>query len=130
MQMHIARGLLALLGVVMGVFTIPAYTDPTSNPGLVDLAGDALSLGSTAGAFLGRQLTIILIALLGAMFGQRLLVAMGGFGMAFLNGHDAVFMGFWGGDPATAGAGAVFAVLGLVVVILALGFRQDRAGSI
>lgn len=121
MQMNVARGLLALLALVMAIFTIPAYTDPTSNPGLTDLTGNALSLGSTAGAFLGRQLTIIVIAMLGALSGQRLLVAMGGFGMLFLNGHDAVFMGFWGGDPATAGAGAVFAVLGLVVVVMALG---------
>lgn len=124
MTMKIARGVLALLGLVMLAFTLPAYGHPTSNPGLVNVTGDALSLGSTAGAFLGRQLTIILIALIGAVSGHRLLVAIGGFGMAFLNGHDAFFMGTMGGDPATAGAGAVFAVLGAIVTIVALRSRE------
>ena len=111
MKMKIARSLLALLGLVMLAFTLPAYGNPTSNPGLTALSGDALSLGMTAGAFLGRQLTLILIALIGAALGGRHLVAIGGFAMAFMNGHDAIFMGFMGGDPATAGAGAAFAVL-------------------
>ena len=124
MQLKIARGILAFLAIAMAAFTFPAYAYPTSNPGLVNLTGEALSLGSTAGAFLGRQLGIILIGLIGAITGHRLLVAIGGFGLCFINGHDAFFMGTMGGDPSTAGAGAAFAVLGAVVVILALRTKE------
>ncbi|NRB00694.1 MAG: hypothetical protein HRU32_12890 [Rhodobacteraceae bacterium] len=106
---------LAMLGA-----TLPAYGNPTSNPGLINLSGPALSLGETAGAFLGRQLTVILIALIGAVTGLRHLVMIGGFGMAFMNGHDAIFMGLLGGpDFATAAiAGFVFALLGVLAILL------------
>ncbi len=60
------RILIGLMGLVMLAATIPAYGNPTSNPGLINLVDPALSLGETAGAFLGRQLTVILIALIGA----------------------------------------------------------------
>lgn len=116
----IPRILIGLMGLVMLGATIPAYGNPTSNPGLINLVDPALSLGETAGAFLGRQLTVILIALIGAVTGLRHLVMIGGFGMAFMNGHDALFMGLFGGsDFATAAiAGLVFAILGLLSVFL------------
>lgn len=114
------RILIGLMGLMMLVATIPAYGNPTSNPGLINLVDPALSLGETAGAFLGRQLTVILIALIGAITGLRHFVMIGGFGMAFMNGHDAIFMGLMGGpDFRVAGiAGLVFAILGVVSVVL------------
>lgn len=116
----ISRILIGLMGLVMLAATIPAYFNPTSNPGLINLTGAALSLGETAGAFLGRQLTVIFIALIGAYSGFRHLVLMGGFGMAFMNGHDALFMISTGGpEMQVAGiAGLVFAVLGVVAMVL------------
>ncbi len=116
----IPRILIGLMALVMLAATLPAYANPNSNPGLINLAGEALSLGETAGAFLGRQLTVILIALIGALTGLRHIVMIGGFGMAFMNGHDAVFMGLMGGpDFATAAiAGLVFSLLGALAVFL------------
>lgn len=116
----IPRILIGLMALVMLAATLPAYANPNSNPGLINLAGEALSLGETAGAFLGRQLTVILIALIGALTGLRHIVMIGGFGMAFMNGHDAVFMGLMGGpDFATAAiAGLVFPLLGALAVFL------------
>ena len=117
-----SRILLGVLAVVMAIFTLPAYLTPTDNPGLSALSGEALSLGSTAGAFLGRQLTLIIIALIGVVSGHRLLLAIGGFGIAFMNGHDALLMGFWGGENMTvvAGAGAAFALLAAITVLIAI----------
>lgn len=112
------RILIGALAIVMAVFTLPAYSNPTSNPGLAELSGPALSLGSTAGAFLGRQLTLILIALTGAFAGQRHLVMIGGFAMAFMNGHDALFMGLMGGPADAAIAGLVFAIIAAIAVVL------------
>ena len=108
------------MGLVMLGATIPAYANPTSNPGLINLVDPALSLGETAGAFLGRQLTVILVALIGAVTGLRHLVIIGGFGMAFMNGHDAILMGLVGGPDfrVAAIAGLVFAVLGLLSIVL------------
>lgn len=116
----IPRILIGLMGLVMLGATLPAYGNPTSNPGLINLVDPALSLGETAGAFLGRQLTVILIALIGAVTGLRHLVMIGGFGMAFMNGHDAFFMGLFGGPDfkVAAIAGLVFAILGIVSVVL------------
>lgn len=114
------RILIGLMGVIMLAATLPAYFNPTMNPGLINLVDPALSLGETAGAFLGRQLTVILIALIGAITGLRHLVMIGGFGMAFMNGHDAIFMGLAGGPDfrVAAIAGLVFAILGAVSVYL------------
>ncbi|MEM6309404.1 MAG: hypothetical protein AAF754_05085 [Pseudomonadota bacterium] len=114
------RILIGLMALVMLAATLPAYGNPNSNPGLINLSGAALSLGETAGAFLGRQLTVICVALIGAVTGLRHLVMIGGFGMAFMNGHDAIFMGLLGGpDFATAAiAGLVFAILGGFAVVL------------
>lgn len=112
------RILIGALAVVMAIFTIPAYPNPASNPGLGELTGPALSLGSAAGAFLGRQLTLILIALIGAVVGQRHLIMIGGFAMAFMNGHDAIFMGLLGGPAQAAIAGLVFAVIASIAIYL------------
>ena len=116
----VSRILIGLMALVMLAATIPAYGNPTSNPGLINLTGPALSLGETAGAFLGRQLTVILIALIGVVTGLRHLVMIGGFGMAFMNGHDAVLMWLLGGPDfrMAAIAGLVFAILGALAVIL------------
>lgn len=114
------RILIGLMGLVMLAATIPAYANPTSNPGLINLVEPALSLGETAGAFLGRQLTVILIALIGAVTGLRHWVMAGGFGLAFMNGHDAIFMGLMGGADflVAAIAGLVFAILGVLAIVL------------
>ncbi|MGI3187417.1 hypothetical protein [Nioella aestuarii] len=112
------RILIGLMALAMAAATIPAYGNPTMNPGLTTLTGDALSLGQTAGAFLGRQLTLILIALIGAVVGQRELVLIGAFGMMVMNGHDAILMGLLGGPVAAAIGGLVFAALGALSIYL------------
>lgn len=117
-QYLLPRILIGVLALVMLAFTLPAYPNPISNPGLADLTGPALSLGATAGAFLGRQLTLILIALIGAFVGQRHLVMIGGFAMMFMNGHDAIFMGLMGGPAEAAIAGLAFAVIAAVAIFL------------
>ncbi len=117
-QYLLSRILIGLMALMMIAFTLPAYLNPTSNPGLTELTGQALSLGSTAGAFLGRQLSLILIALIGVVAGQRHLVMIAGFAMLFMNGHDAVFMGFLGGPADAAVAGLVFAVISAVAIFL------------
>ena len=117
-QYLISRILIGLMALAMAAATIPAYTNPTLNPGLSNLTGAALSLGDTAGAFLGRQLTLILIALIGAVVGHRYLVMIGGFGLMFMNGHDAILMGLLGGPIAAAIGGLVFAILSAVAIFL------------
>ncbi len=117
-QYLLPRILIGGLALVMLAFTLPAYPNPTSNPGLAELTGPALSLGGSAGAFLGRQLTLILIALIGAFVGQRHLVMIGGFAMMFMNGHDAIFMGLMGGPAEAAIAGLVFAIIAAVAIFL------------
>ncbi|MEM7473155.1 MAG: hypothetical protein AAF340_17535 [Pseudomonadota bacterium] len=112
------RILIGLMALMMAAATIPAYGDPTTNPGLTELQEPAVSLGLTAGAFLGRQMALILIALIGAVVGQRHLVMIGGFAMMFMNGHDAIFMGLMGGPQVAAIAGLVFAILGAVAIFL------------
>ena len=114
----LSRILIGVLALVMAAFTLPAYPNPTSNPGLAELTGPALSLGGTAGAFLGRQLTLILIALIGAVVGQRHLVLIGGFAMMFMNGHDAIFIGLMGGPADAATAGLAFAVIAAIAIVL------------
>lgn len=116
----ISRLLIGLMALVMLAATVPAYGNPTSNPGLINLVDPALSLGETAGAFLGRQMTVILITLIGAVSGLRHLVMIGGFGMAFMNGHDAFLMSTLGGADmrVAAIAGFVFAVLGAISIVL------------
>lgn len=114
----VPRILIGLMALAMAAATIPAYFNPPLNPGLANLTGAALSLGDTAGAFLGRQLTLIIIALIGAVVGQRHLVMTGGFGMMFMNGHDAIFMGLLGGPTAAAIGGLVFSILAAVAIVL------------
>jgi hypothetical protein len=122
-QYLIPRILIGLMGLAMAAATIPAYGNVTSNPGLTEITGPAASLGLTAGAFLGRQMALILIALIGAAVGQRNLVMIGGFAMMFMNGHDAIFMGLMGGPQTAAIAGLVFAILGAVAIFLV--WRKD-----
>jgi len=117
-QYLLPRILIGALALVMAAFTLPAYPNPTSNPGLAELTGPALSLVGTAGAFLGRQLTLILISLIGAIVGQRHLIMIGGFAMMFMNGHDAVFMGLMGGPAEAAIAGLLFAVIAAIAIVM------------
>ncbi len=112
------RLLIGGMALIMTAATIPSYFNPTMNPGLATLTGPALLLGQTAGAFLGRQLTLILIALIGASLGQRNLVMIGGFALMVMNGHDAIFMGLMGGPAVPAIAGLVFAILAAAAIYL------------
>ena len=115
---RVPRILIGVPAHAMAAFTVPAYPNPTLNPGLADLTGPALSLGSTASAFLGRQLTLILIALIGAVVGQRHLVMIGGFALMFMNGHDAILTGLMGGPAAAATAGLAFAITAAIAISL------------
>ncbi len=124
-QYLVPRILIGLMALAMAAATIPAYVNPTMNPGLTTLTGDALSLGETAGAFLGRQLTLIIIALIGAIVGQRHLVMIGGFAMMFMNGHDALFMGLMGGPAIAAVAGLAFAIIAAIAIFLV--WRKSEA---
>ena len=115
----VVRGLLGLLAAVMLLFTLPAYLDTSSNPGLANLSGETASLGSVAGAFLARQLGLALIALYGAVKGTTQPILIGAFGMAFLNLHDAIFLSAFGNIGPGAIAGLILGVLALVVMALA-----------
>ena len=117
-QYLVSRILIALMALAMAAATIPAYWQPTINPGLVNLTAPAVSLGETAGAFLGRQLTLIIIALIGAVTGHRYLVLIGAFGMFFMNGHDAILMGLLGGPTSAAIGGFVFAIIAAIAMYL------------
>lgn len=108
------RILLALLGVVIAVFTVPAYGDPSSNPALATLSPEAASLGSVGGAFLGRQLCLALIALYGAAKGTTQPMLIGAFAIGFFNLHDAVLLSVFG-------PGGVGAISGLVLGLIAVG---------
>lgn len=119
-QYLILRILIALMALAMAAATIPAYWSPMINPGLTSLTGPAVSLGETEGAFWGRQLTLILVALIGAVVGRRDLVLIGAFGMMFMNGHDAIFMGLMGGPSGAASGGLVFAVIAAGAIVLVL----------
>lgn len=118
MQSHkhslLSRILLGVLALIILLFTLPAYLNPASNPGLANLSGEVATLGSVAGAFLGRQLVIALIAAYGAINGTTQPMLIGAFGMAFFNLHDAVFLSTFG----TFGPGAI---AGIVIGGLALG---------
>ncbi len=114
-----------VLGVLAGIillFTIPAYLTPSSNPGLAVLNGDAATLGSVAGLFLGRQLALALIAAYGAARGTSQPMLIGAFGMTFFNLHDAVFLVAFG----NAGPGAIAGlVLGLAaLMVMAVVYRR------
>ncbi|CAN1553845.1 hypothetical protein MCELHM10_02291 [Paracoccaceae bacterium] len=107
-----ARGLLGLLTLVVLGFTLSAYPNPTMNPGLAALTGEVAELGSVAGAFLGRQFGLALIALAGAALGGRMAMLFGSFAVLFFNLHDAVLMSL-------AGAGGIGAISGLILAVLA-----------
>lgn len=112
----IARVGLGILTLMMAALTIPAYFDPTVNPGLANLTPELASLGSVAGTFLGRQLTVLIIAAIGIVVASRSLLMVGAFGITFLNGHDAVMLFLFGGSEEMFGA-----VSGLVIALLAGG---------
>ncbi len=114
-----ARLILGLAALLMAALTVPAYFNPSINPALASLPTEFQALGSTAGLFLGRQLTLILIALYAAAVGGRLPLLFGGFAMTFLNGHDAVLAVLFDGETAAAVAGAILALAGIVVLFLA-----------
>ena len=114
------RILLGLLALLILFFTLPAYANPLSNPGLATLTGEAATLGSVAGLFLGRQLALALIALYGAVKGTTQPMLIGGFAMAFFNLHDGVFLLLFGEGGPGAIAGFVIGGLGLVVMVMTM----------
>jgi hypothetical protein len=116
---------LALLAVIILAFTLPAYANPLSNPGLASLSGDPATLGSVAGAFLGRQLTLALIAVYGVIKGTKEPMLIGAFAIAAFNLHDAVMIFAFGAAGAGAIAGLVLGVI--AIAIMAAVLRQDRA---
>ena len=107
------RILLALLALVIFAFSLPAYMDPSANPALARLSPENASLGSVAGAFLGRQVGLALIALYGAIRGTTQPMLIGAFAIGFFNLHDAFFLG-------TFGAGGPGAIAGIILGLLAL----------
>ena len=114
------RGALGFLATVVLLFTLPAYMNPASNPGLKILSGEAASIGSVAGLFLGRQLTIALIAVYGAIRGTTEPVLIGAFGILAFNLHDAVLLTAYNGLKSGAMIGLVFALLAAAIMWAAL----------
>ena len=43
---------------------------------------------------------------------------IGGFGMMFMNGHDAIFMGLMGGPVVAAIGGLVFSIISAIAIYL------------
>lgn len=120
-DMKHGRGLrigLGVLALIILLFTIPAYLDPASNPGLAILTGEAATLGSVAGMFLGRQLSLALIAAWGVYKGTTQPMLIGGFAIAFFNLHDAVMLLAAGNMGPGAIAGIVLGLAGVVVMVM------------
>lgn len=107
---------LGVMAAIILLLTLPAYMNPSNNPGLASLTGDAASLGSVAGLFLGRQLTIALIAAYGAFKGTTQPLLIGAFGLAAFNLHDAIFVTAYAGVKPGAIIGLVFALLALGIM--------------
>jgi len=118
--MLIARILLGVLALLILGTTVPAYFDTSANPGLAVLTGEAASLGSVAGLFLGRQLTLALIAVYGAVRRTREGLLIGAFGILFFNLHDAVLLTLAGSSLVGAIAGLVLALAAGAVMALVL----------
>ena len=116
--MLIARIILGVLALLNLGTTLPAYLDTSANPGLAVLTGEAATLGSVAGLFLGRQLTIALIAAYGAIRGTREPMLFGAFGLVFFNLDDAFFLTMAGTSVVGAVAGLVLAIAAGVVMLL------------
>lgn len=119
---------LGVLAAIILLFTLPAYLNPTSNPGLKSLSGESLSLGSVAGLFLGRQLTIALIALYGAIRGTTEPLLIGAFGLAAFNLHDAIFISAFDGVKPGAIAGLVLGLLAVGIIWAVLRKRPAMLG--
>lgn len=122
-----ARIALAILTAAVLAFTLPAYGNVAINPMLAALEGNAASLGGVAGAFLGRQLCLALIALYAVVTGRGIAVMIGGFGLGFFNLHDAVMIFAAGGDSVGAVLGLVFAAVGFAAAYG--GMKADRAAN-
>ena len=119
-KMNLAsRVLLGVLTLVILAFTIPAYVDTANNPALAYLSGANAGLGGVAGAFLGRQITLALIAAYGVIKPNKQTLMIGGFAIAAFNLHDAFMLFAFGSGGAGAIAGVVLGVLGLAVMYLA-----------
>ncbi len=107
---------LGVLALIILLFTLPAYMNPMSNPGLASLTGEAATLGSVAGAFLGRQLTIALIAAYGAVRGTTQPLLIGAFAIAGFNLHDAVFITAFAGVKPGGMIGLLFGLIALGIM--------------
>lgn len=110
------RIVLGAMGALVLATTIPAYFDPHINPALATLTGDAAGLGSVAGAFLGRQLTLALLALIATILGGGAFMFMGALGILIFNLHDAIMVTLFGGNPIGAAFGLLFAALAGVII--------------
>lgn len=119
-----ARALLGVLALIILLFTLPAYLDSANNPGLANLSGETATLGSVAGAFLGRQLVIALIGMYGAINGTSQPMLIGAFGLSFFNLHDALLLSLFGNGGPGAIAGLVIGLAGLGVMWLV--YRQPK----
>lgn len=115
---------MGIMAVIFLLLTLPAYLNPASNPGLKALSGEAVSLGSLAGLFLGRQLTIALIAVYGAFRGTTEPLLIGAFGLAAFNLHDAIFITAFSGVKPGAIMGLVFGLLAMGIIWAVLRKRQ------
>jgi len=122
-----ARLALGVLALIIAAFTLPAYLDTSSNPALAMLSSETASLGSVAGAFLGRQLSLALIAAYGAIMGSKQPMLIGAFAIAFFNLHDAVLLSVFGAGGAGAIAGVVLGLAALAVFWQALRIPSANA---
>lgn len=113
------RAVLGILALILLIFTAPAYIDTANNPGLANLSGEVASLGSVAGAFLARQLGLVLIAIYGAVNGTRQAVMLGAFGIGFFNLHDAVFLTLFGEGGIGAITGLIIGGIAMAVAVIA-----------
>lgn len=113
------RGILALLGLAVLAFTLPAYSDATANPLLANLPPDLAALNSVGGGFLVRQLAIALLALYGAWKGTGVSLGMGAFGIFLFNLQEGLLLTMTGVPGPGGIAGLVFAALAAVVLVMA-----------
>lgn len=122
------RILLALLALVIFAFSLPAYPNPSANPALARLSPENASLGSVAGAFLGRQVGLALIAIYGAIRGTTQPMLIGAFAMGFFNLHDAVLLSTFGSGGPGAIAGLILGA-GAIIVMVAVGRKRAQQNA-
>lgn len=107
------------LGFVAGlilVLTVPGYFDIRLSPALAMLDGDPASLGSVAGGFLGRQVSLAVLALVTVWWGIRPAVFIGALGLALFNIHDAVFLTVF--DGRVVGATVAIMLAGMCLWVM------------